>query len=1407
MLRSRLFAFALSLSCAVAGAAPAPAADDASVPNVLKDWRSWVLKDLEYRACPFLATQIPSAADTYVCAWPGRLALDATATGAKFSVHWRVDAPSWIALPGDAQQWPQAVTVNNQRQPVLDHGNAPELWLAPGNYEIAGNIFWHDRPQSLRVPANLGLIALNVDGKTVVPIQREGGEVTLGRSETSAPEADSIDVHVFRKLEDGVPAMLTSQIRLTVSGQAREEILGPVLPAGFDAISLSGDWPARLDNDGRLHVQVQPGDATVIVGARATAPLGVVAARLPEAVWPRQEIWSYAAAPRLRITSPAAALSVDPHQAEVPAEWSALPAFALANDDKLTLEERSRGLAPDEANRLMLRREAWLDFNGDGWFARDYLSGDMVQGWRLDVAAPLTLERAEANASRAHGQSPESLLVTKGVKHQSSGVEWRTPAVDLAGGVRIAAVSSLPASGWQQTFDKIDTTLHFPFGYKLLGAPGADSVEGSWMSRWTLLDVFIAAILVLLAWRLLGVLGALATVGYVVLGYQESGAPFWTLLALLGLALIARVLPAGKLQRVAEWSRRAALLVLVLCALPFLADQVRYGLYPQLENGGIYGAENASGYAGAYRHKFHRTIPIGEPQNEVVAMSTAAAPPPAMAPPPVGGNSTAMKKSEARDAAKPALETITVSGSRIQQSQLIDHYSQSTVVQTGAGEPGWNLGSTAILSWSGPVLPTQNVQLIIAPPWVVRPLRFLLVALLVWLVWRVFRSVPILRIGGGRTAASVAGLLLIASLVTTTVHAQTAPSDQLLQQLRERLSEAPKCAPACASVAQAQIAASGDTLDVVIEVHAGERIAFPLPTVDNTAMLKSVKVDTNADAPIARTADGQSWLALDRGVHRVELDYAAYADKTSLSFTLPPGRVLFEGKGWSASGLQDDRLLTATLTLARARDAAQGKPVFGTQQFAPYVSVQRSLSLGLDWTISTQVQRISPATGGFTLSLPLVPGEHVASTGIKVRNEDGKGATATIGVPDGSDGANWSSTLDKGDTLMLTAPALTDHAEVWRVLVSPTWHVEFSGVPGVGRAADEDVNDYRNFEFHPLPGETLTLKITRPVPTQGAVRAIDAVTLSSESGQRAATGFLSFTLRASQGGEQTITLPKEAEVIAVTRDAEVLNLRAVDGKLSLPVKPGAQRFEIRFRDNTALGWLMRTPSIALGLPAANIDLSLALPADRWLLAASGPAVGPAVLYWGELVVMIVIAFGLARSRRTRLQFHHWLLLGLGFSTFSWFALGVVVVWLFAFDWRSRRAAAASWWRFDLLQIALVGLTIAALFCLVSAIPQGLLGQPDMQVVGNASSAQALNWFADRSADALPQASAISLPLWVYKVLMLAWALWLANALIGWLRDGFAAWTRGGYWKPRTRAIASVEVPVDDVANDAASPQI
>jgi hypothetical protein len=475
--------------------------------------------------------------------------------------------------------------------------------------------------------------------------------------------------------------------------------------------------------------------------------------------------------------------------------------------------------------------------------------------------------------------------------------------------------------------------------------------------------------------------------------------------------------------------------------------------------------------------------------------------------------------------------------------------------------------------------------------------------------------------------------------------------------------------------------------------------------------------------------------------------------------------------------------LTQSLALVRAR--ANGEAAIGsTQQFAPYVVVERTLRLGLDWSISAQVSRLAPREGGIALALPLLAGEHVTTPGLKVDN-----GRVMVALGGGMLQTGWDSKLDKTETLTLTAPPLGERAEVWIVRVGSTWHLESSGVPAIA-VAPENAQGEHWFEFHPLPGEQLVLRVTRPEPAQGASRAIDHVSVVRSPGQRASETTLSLTVRASQGGEQAITLPKGAELVGSTRDGQALNLRLQDGKLSLPLVPGAHAFEIRWRDEGATGVVVGTPALALGLPAANIDLGVDLPADRWLLATTGPTAGPAVLYWSELALALLLAIALGRSRRSPLKTWQWLLLVFGFSTFSWIALLVVVAWLFALDARARQAPHGVT-AFNLAQVGLPVLTLFALLCLLAAVQTGLLGTPDMAVAGNGFDTHALRWFADRSADALPIARAISLPLWVHKVAMLAWALWLASALVGWLRRGFAAWMQGGYWRRPLRPIVDV----------------
>jgi len=176
------------------------------------------------------------------------------------------------------------------------------------------------------------------------------------------------------------------------------------------------------------------------------------------------------------------------------------------------------------------------------------------------------------------------------------------------------------------------------------------------------------------------------------------------------------------------------------------------------------------------------------------------------------------------------------------------------------------------------------------------------------------------------------------------------------------------------------------------------------------------------------------------------------------------------------------------------------------------------------------------------------------------------------------------------------------------------------------------------------------------------------------------------------------------------------------------------------------------------------------------LLAGGPAMGPAVLFWGILAVVIVIALALGRSRLTPLRSWQWILLGIGVATINLYALAIVAVWLLALNQRGKLVQLPSPAGFKWMQTALFGLSLLALGLLLTSIPLGLLSEPQMHITGNGSYAGMLSWYQDRGAH-MAEAWVISLPMWSYRLAMLLWSLWLAFALIDWCKW---AWQQLGY---------------------------
>lgn len=1337
-------------------------AQDLYVPEDLRDWQGWVLHDKEYRQCPFFFDRGATELDDYVCAWPGRLELRVDGKGGSFTQSWSVYAKEqWLRLPGDTNYWPHQVTANGRAVAVVLRDNAPSVLLPPGEYRLSGTFAWDERPGDLSLPWQTGLLSLTVDGKAVARPDRSSQGVFLGERGQESQARDSVSSNVYRLVRDDVPTRLTTRLQIQVSGSVREELFGPLLPDGFTPLTLNSQLPARLEPDGKLRLQVRPGSWEIEVTARAAGVLDAISLREPEANMPDAEIWSYAANDSLRVTAPDGSAPVDPSQVGTPGEWQQLPAFRLAAGESLQITERSRGIVSAD-NELHLSRSMWLAFDRSNFMVKDQIAGSMRSGWRLDMSPPFALLTASV--------AGENLLITDGVADGQTGVELRYPNLELAAVGRSEPAGPLPATGWDTRFSSVDTVLHLPPGHKLLAAPGVDTAGGSWASQWELLDFFLLLIIAIAAWRLFGPAAGVIALATLTLSFHELSAPTWLWLNLLISVALLRVAPAGRLRHGVLVYQLGSAVLLVLLLVPFIAGQLRIAIYPQLE-------AQWPAYAAPYDYD------VAAESDNLQLPATAPA-----------RMDKELMDGVTRERMLSSPEEIVVTASKVVESSVFSRYAPDAIVQAGAGIPSWQW-NTYRLSWSGPVDSEQTMRLMILPRWLVSLLRFAEVGLLLLFVG-VFAAEILkreIRLPGGlRLGNTVAGSLAMIGLLTLSMLPDQAaraelPDAEILQELEARLLRAPECAPRCAELVAADIAIREHSVRMRLTIDALGDVAMPLPGTERGWHASAILLNGSAAGQVTRGPGQALWLRLLAGRHSVELEGAIPAvDSLEIPFPAPPRVVEASGDGWFVAGIKDRRLLSGSLQLTRLQtDTAAANTVrWESSRFPAFVEVSRTLQLDLDWRVTTTVTRVAPAQGALTLELPLLQGEAVISDNLSVR--DGK---VLVSMAPNQHAVSWTSNLERVSPLTLRAEDAAAWREQWSVVASNIWHTTFSGVPE--SEAGGVTGNARTAVFFPRAGEELSVTTTRPEGSAGSTLAFDSVALHTQHGDRSSDTTMSLEYRSTRGLQHVVQLPGNAEVTNVVIDGLAQSLRATDGQLILPILPGEHSVDVVWRSGGEAGSRIETPAVDIGAPASNISLQLELPRDRWLLGTSGPRLGPAVLYWSELAVLLLAAIILGKTNLAPLKTWQWLLLGLGFSTFDWPAFGWIVLWLLASGARARWHGTATWWRFNLVQVAIVALTIIALGSIVASLPGGLLGVPDMSVTGNGSYGNSLRWFADQSSAAVPQAAAFSVPLWVYKVLILGWSLWLSFALLRWLPWVWRSFSAQGYWRPRhVRTVAA-----------------
>jgi hypothetical protein len=764
--------------------------------------------------------------------------------------------------------------------------------------------------------------------------------------------------------------------------------------------------------------------------------------------------------------------------------------------------------------------------------------------------------------------------------------------------------------------------------------------------------------------------------------------------------------------------------------VPFLAKQVQQALYPQLE------------FADSVQ-------PLSAQRFEAVDAQSAPA-------------------TEAADEARAKAAPLRVVPPKA-DSNLV--YEPNARIQTGPGVPNWSW-RVASFGWNGPVLASQRVRPILISILVERALAILRVVLLLALAYILLNARRArFWIFGQPARTGILALILTGSALPG--QAQF-PDQQMIDTLRKRLLERSDAYPHAADIPSLALRLNDRRMIIDAEIHAAIRTAVPLPGHFPGWTPSSVLVEGEPQAAVRRD-DNYLWVVVPPGVHKVHVEgVLGDAEEWQLTFTLKPRQITIDAPDWNVSGVRPDAVPEEQIFFVRKSRSTTGEARYDRQEFHTVAAIERNLRLGLTWQVRSTAKRISPLGTAIALRVPLLPGEKVLSANTNVRDNM---MEVRLGANDSE--FAWESELAMSDQISLTANTHATWVERWRLVASPVWNIDISGLAPTFDPSNPELVPV----WYPWPGESVQLSISRPEAVPGATVTVNSVQHEIALGKRQRVSKLDLSIRSSLGEDFLIDLPAEGEITFLTQSGRTIPVRKDGTKLIVPLQPGEQSVSVGWKINRTLGLFSAAEQLRLPVPSANIETFMRVPDDRWILWTHGPLRGPAVRFWSILASALIAAWVLGRISTSPLSSLEWMLLAIGLTQVPLPAALAVIGWLFFLAWRGRPSfLALPAWGFNLLQLFLIALTAVTLVIFVAVVAAGLLGSPEMFILGNGSQRTLLRWYQARSDLALPTPGCFAVSIWWYRILMLIWALWLAASLIRWLRWAWSQFSGGGYFR-------------------------
>lgn len=438
----------------------------------------------------------------------------------------------------------------------------------------------------------------------------------------------------------------------------------------------------------------------------------------------------------------------------------------------------------------------------------------------------------------------------------------------------------------------------------------------------------------------------------------------------------------------------------------------------------------------------------------------------------------------------------------------------------------------------------------------------------------------------------------------STVFAQSFPDKNILKDLEKYTNQNIECAEfSCNSVNQLKLDLNNKEITASFFISSRKSSFIELPFKSEEFKLHTVLLDNKPWYQIVNNDNIYS-VVVPQGEHVVSVKLQLNGNLLSLNTKIPnievsSGLSLDERNGSSIVSIKENKSENANTSNIE-------KSNYPTESF---YQVSRTLYLNNSWKLVTQISPLFDTTKSTTLEIPLLKGEKILNSDIKVENEK-----AIVNLS--NQVVTWESSLSSVNQLEIPAIQTDSYNQVFSLSSSNLWKYSAQGKNPFSISGDVTSWSLWN-------GEKLNFEFKAPLAVSGKTLSLSG--LNVVYSQKHETNFYDYSLNAytSLAGKTFFTIPEDYKIDFLKINQQSVNIDKNTKKIPVDLNFGSNNIEFRI-STTNNQYVFKTfPHVVF--PETVYMAKSQLNSNDWIIYSGGADINTEYILFSSLIILLIVA--------------------------------------------------------------------------------------------------------------------------------------------------------------------------------------